>query len=308
MHRYAIICDLLGANETSPLTKSEFDCIWDSYTALGQLVATEEKFDVLARNYLELETDLLTLTAEHALVGYAEEFGRIGIRRTLNRRLMNVLSAARAYIDHMKSAVPRLFEKDSSQSTNFNTSFSASYNSSLGYRAMEALRNYSQHCGFPIHAVSLSHENLRNEPKNELRCGICILLRPALLAADKNFKASVLTELRPLGDRIDLKPLARDYVSCLAKIHMEFREAAQLKAETWSAVIESAVQKYLSLVPKQSSSVGLYAVQLDHPGDSERVPLFAGHGEYFRYLTNSNCHLEHAGFQYVTGRTIIKDA
>jgi hypothetical protein len=308
MHKYAIVQDVLGSDVSIPLSYVEFDEIRLAHAALLQLVSAEEKFDALARNFLELETDLLRLTAEHFFAGNAETFGHMSIRRTLNRRMLNVLSSARGYLDHLKHAVPLFFGQADRRSTAFLDLLSKSYDTTFGYRVMEALRNYSQHRGFPIQSVSLNAHNQRNEARNQLRYGISINLSPALLESDKAFKASVLAELQLIGDKIDLKPLTRDYVSCLAKIHERLRESVAVDADRWEATIDVAIQKYRSGSSNQSSVVGLYAARIEHSVWHDKVPLFAGLAEYCRFLARSNTGFGEVGFLYVSGRTVSNDA
>ena len=66
-----------------------------------------------------------------------------------DRKIANLLSAARLYVDHAKQHVHRILALDPVTTFDVGATLSTQYDLRFGYRCMEALRNYVQHRGLP---------------------------------------------------------------------------------------------------------------------------------------------------------------
>lgn len=302
MLRYAIAQNVLGSTLQVPITQSDFEAAEVSYHRLQLVVAAEERFDATARNFLDLESDMLASTLETTFVGFGAGMEQMAIRRLLNRRMSNLLSAARAYIDHMRRAAKELFGGDS-RSEDIINHFSHHYDNHLGYRALEALRNYSQHYGFPIHSVRYSVKVLSEKPGTPIMHTVSPILDVAILKSDGQFKASVLKELQSKSQLIDLRPLTRRYISCLAEVHGLFRTHISPVSSAASKQLESLAQTFANQSPACDFLPGVYAVAIDGPSWVKQVPLFAGLWEYGEFLAKTNVHFAQAGFCFVSGES-----
>lgn len=101
---------------------------------------------------------------------------------------------------------------------------SQEYDSCLGYRVIEALRNYAQHRGLPVHNLQYNSTFHPDSPNDSSEHSITPSLRVSRLKEEKKFKSSVLKELEAIGDLIDLKPLVRQYMESLGRIHCESKQ------------------------------------------------------------------------------------
>jgi len=72
------------------------------------------------------------------------------VHTSLNRRLSNLLSSIRLFLDHSEFAFKRKYGKKSEEVEAFKKYASEKYDSSFSYRFVYKLRNYVQHCGIPI--------------------------------------------------------------------------------------------------------------------------------------------------------------
>jgi hypothetical protein len=195
----------------------------------------EDKFDLVLANYADFERELLGL-ALHQMI-YSDlswSSMRLDIQ-TLNRRILNLLSAGRLYIDQVMHDAGILADEDKSLVERLKTTSSEQYDAKLGYRVMEALRNYTQHRDLPVHQFSYPSAWLPpGEWKNLVyRAVPRIAVRD--LREDNRVKQSVIAELEAIGPHVPLTPLIREYVEGLSVIHGEFRECTQDEIPGWEA-------------------------------------------------------------------------
>jgi hypothetical protein len=139
-----------------------------------------------------------------------------------------------------------MYGADSAVAEQVKATCSHEYDTRLGYRALEALRNYMQHRGMPIQRMSLESSWIAEAHKvrKHLRHTVGLYLGVVQLREDGNFKAKILDELAALGDEHDLKALIRDYVAGLGYVHETFRTAVVPDLEKWDAVILDLFARY----------------------------------------------------------------
>ncbi len=196
-------------------------------------VSFEQRLDFVIENYVTMQQYLLDLALRNS-VFFGDSSGRLKEgRHGLNRHLSNLLSSARLYRDHTGHALSEQFGKNSTAYQHYELEKSQVYDTSLGYRCLEVLRNYAQHRGLPAHSITFRsvHDEKEQTEVTELikertRHFVAFSLIPEKLRLDGGFKSSVLQELERSTDkngRIDLMPLIRDYVSGIARIHQSIR-------------------------------------------------------------------------------------
>ena len=117
----------------------------------------EEKYDLLVQNYLEFEITLLEITARD-MVRFHQDYHLLHQERNMiDRRLANLLSVGRIYVDHTKQYVNRILTEEAGGEFDVSAAFSRQYDSRFGYRCMEALRNHVLHRGFVVHNTRFEH-------------------------------------------------------------------------------------------------------------------------------------------------------
>jgi hypothetical protein len=115
---------------------------------------------------------------------------------------------------------------------------------------MEALRNYVQHRGFPIHAISYPSKwlDVEDHEKSKLQFSVIPYLDISTLAEDKFFKRRVLHELQKKDvenkKRLDIRLFIQEYVKCIGKIHEKIREIVKADLKEWENTLENVFMLY----------------------------------------------------------------
>lgn len=304
---YGVARLVLRSTAFIPIAEEEYLELAVSKAGLLEALFIEEKFDLLVDNYLELETTLLESTARHTVLRHqGDQWFQIQ-RNLLNRRLVNLLSACRSYIDHSKHHARALFTGDQQAVERISKEFSDNYDRCLGYRVMEALCNYVQHHGSPVHAVEYGATLMEGSNSDGVRCGLMPYAKTAYLREDRKFKKSVLRELEALGDRIDLKPLVRDYVAVLGRVHELIREMLHCKLESWEEVILGAISRIESAFPNQDSANDLAIIAKEDKKTTQVSSISRTFIDYRRYLQEKNHRLMNLGKRYITSEVLVVD-
>ncbi len=143
--KFCIHRGVMGNGPTLDISSEEFESVKEARRRLFILVGVEEKFDMLVQNYLEYERELLTLALEY-MVSRSPQLSTLHEARSLiNRRLANLLTMGRLYTDQIERDVSSLFGGDAARESWIKQSFHTQYDSLLGYRVLETIRNSMQH-------------------------------------------------------------------------------------------------------------------------------------------------------------------
>lgn len=204
----------------------------------------EEKLALLFDNYFEFETELLKLAEASRIWKRRHHEDSMLQRLTLDRRLVNLLTACRLYLDQTEHGISSQFGKPSAALTEVKSFKNNLYDDHWGYRFMEALRNHVQHSGLPVHTISYSSARIKGTSVDYGQFIIIPQSSAKKLAENILFKKAILTELHKMGDKIDLRPAVREYVECFAKLHEYLREKIAQKFVDNRAIYETAVNKH----------------------------------------------------------------
>lgn len=291
-----------------PISQEEYSAIAEAKEGLFKALFAEEKFDLVVENYLKLETCFLDSTDKNMVLGNQDyEWGQAQ-RRLFNRRLVNLLSACRSYIDYTKQSIHAALFGTVDAVARIEAAFSSHYDNSFGYRVMEALRNSVQHQGFPIHAVEYPAAWHGEGDDSSLVFGLSIYTKTAYLREDNKFKRAVLKELEDRGGRVDLKLLARDYMAALGDVHGQLRGMIRPAIETWDETVMGAIDRFKTAYPTESLAAGVAAVRRKEQGIEGTVRIFSDFIQYRKSLQRKNGALTNIGKRFVTGEVIRKDA
>lgn len=301
---HALARIVFGSPSILPITESEYDEIMISLDMLYRLYYMEEKFDSLIQNYLEFETELLATTMENILTESTDPVWLLNKRGLLNRRLINLLSAAVAYTEYMeKNVAEKIFNNGDSKCQTLKDMIKDHHFKSFGYKFMYALRNHALHYGFPIHGILYTNDLLETEERNRFRRGIVIYTEVNILKKDGKLE-KILKNQEELGDRIDLKPLTRDYVAELADIHDNVIEQLVEKVEGWEHGIESAIKRYTEAFPAEPTYEGLAATVVDGQNRTNAQFLTSKYILNRKLLATKNKGIKRLNTNYATGETI----
>ena len=242
-----------------------------------QIVALEieAKFDLLVRNYEEFERDLVTLTLAQMVRGFPAWSSMFSARELLVRRLMNLLTTARAYIHQVSHAVSGSSKDLRCTKEQVTQAFSKQYDKSVGYRIMEALRNHMQHRGEATKGISYPSQIERGEEGEPLwNFRLDLMLDMESLRCDKCFKKSVFREIELLkSEQRDLILFVRQYVEGLGHVQEQLRDLIQSAVDDADEAIDKAVTDWTNA---GHDPIGLSAVKFreHHPAEE---PVYVSH-------------------------------
>lgn len=207
------------------ITAQEYSNIVSAMQRIYLARDIEEKLDLVLGNYFEYERELLVLALRDSLFKSGEDHWFSSDTNLLDRRVINLLSAARTYSDQVSHAMSRYFGSGQLSKPDVEALFKAEYDQHLEYRVAEGLRNHAQHRGLPIHRLTRAagwedHET----PRERLRYSLVPSISVDELGDEGGFKASVLAELRATGkSSFPLTPILRRYVESITIVHQAVR-------------------------------------------------------------------------------------
>ncbi|OPX56772.1 hypothetical protein [Oceanospirillum multiglobuliferum] len=292
----------LSSNFELEINESKYLKLKSSRDCLSGAFSIEEKYDLLISNFLELEKECLNITCEHMLKnndGYSDFFD---IRARLNRRVVNLLTASRLYMDHLGQHVKAcLVEKG--RCNDVKALFSLEYDSCFEYRFMEALRNYVQHRGLAIHSNTLgSSWTSMNKKNGELEYKSCIFTHKDEISSDKSFKRTVANEM---PEKVNILLASRKYISSISKVHGELRQLISDNVITSRNIISEQIECF----KKQSgdNSIALAALKINQDNEViERVNIILDWDDVRLNLENKNKLLYSLGQSYVSSSAYNK--
>lgn len=294
--KYIVRKRALGSFPQIDISLDEFNALKAARATLSSAFAMEEKYEILVANYLELEKEALLLAATSAVRTALEYSEFFQIRSVLNVRLVNLLTAARLYLDQLPQDVADCVSANDA-SDRVKDRCRKEYDENLQYRFMEALRNHTQHRGIPVHLVRPDARWTSFDEAKQMEFCVDIFATRQYLEEDGRFKRSVLNEI---GDEVDLKFATRSYVESLSEIHHFAREMIADSATMARSRIEQEHQRYARLYDGNLAGLAASAISDDH--EVSVVPLLLDWDDVRIVLQKSNSRLVNLSKRYVTGK------
>jgi hypothetical protein len=302
--RYGITLCTLGPRPFLAISSDDFAAVRAAQHNLLLMLSIEEKFDALLQNYAEYERELLSLALEHTVFRGLEWSTMIGDLHTVNRRLANVLTMARVYVDHTKQDLNTIYGMRNEITEKLTQAFRASYNESLGYRVMEALRNHIQHRAFPISEIQYPSEWQGDigGPQARLRSRVVPRLDMQGLRENSDFKRPVLQELEQAPNGLhDITSFLREYIEHLGRVHEGLRSMCR-EVDNWRQTITETIARYRDFAG--DDAIGIVAVAEDDAGAcQERVTIFAEPIRRLECLRAKNGLLINLSRRYISNET-----
>ena len=166
---------------------------------------------------------------------------------------------------------------------------------------MEAMRNYTEHAGFPIE-VRYKRDWAGEGEQKQHRFAVMPCIDVAIL--ENNFKAAVLQELKTLGDKVEIMPMVHQYVASLGNLHERARKGLADCIASWEDAVLEAISKFKTENPKERPS-RLVAVGISGKNWEHITPLYPLERqiEYRRALAKRNGGLTTLANGYVTNES-----
>jgi hypothetical protein len=203
---YGLTRAVLGSTSFIDLSEDESDRLLRALNNVQLILSIEEQLELVLGNYLEFEDDLLSMSTRW-MVAITPDYQYMARERNVvvNRRFLNLLNACRGYLDHTRHHLNAIQDVPS-YLDEFNRYASEEYDTHLGYRVMEAMRNYVQHAGFPLAVTYRTTLIGEGDDKQQM-----FVTKPYVQVArlGKKFKSFVRRELEPLGEQADIRPMVR---------------------------------------------------------------------------------------------------
>lgn len=207
----------------------------------------EEKFLLLLDNFFDFELELLKLSEISAIWAKHNHETSMLRRLSIDRRLVNLLTACRLYLDQTSHGFSRLYGKQSHEFTTLKDFKSDLYDANWGYRLMDALRNHVQHSGLPVNGISHSWSLINGRLSDYKQYVIIPQVHHENLAENDAFKKTVLKELQQKGKAVDLRAPVREYISCFVALHEKIQSILSDKLAKDRTVYELAATEYSTI-------------------------------------------------------------
>lgn len=283
--KYQLAPFLLADVPVVEYSKAQFDDFCRARDVILAALSHEYLIHNVLRNYEEFEKELLDIALSHsiALSPDVKWTGWITAMQLLGRRLANLLSSARSYLDQTPQALHAVCGDASSEWTEVKKILSSAYDNMLGYRVCEALRNHVQHSGLGVHSIIQSHELVKPSSGPAVYASSVIpRISVNSLRADDSFKPAILEALEiggvmSNGERMhDLRPFVREYLTGLATAHQHTRKKLTPHVDAAAKVINETISAYSRAFPNADPSALALADLTDDGLIEDRIPLFVG--------------------------------
>jgi hypothetical protein len=231
-----------ASNYPTALSPADYDELQQAVGVINALWFVEEFFDSLLQNAIELETTVAALVAaQRANIASFPDEVDVEVR-LLNRRLMNFLASARAFVDGVQSRLGGV-EALRDKSSDVNVFFSEQFDAEFSYRLMDALRNHTQHRAPAIDQTLTMIRIWDSGAKRKQELSVSPQIdRDALI---KNGKLNVKTRTEVANScerKIDLMPHVNTYVQSLGKVvenvRMLYQPEYDAAVETHTALLK----------------------------------------------------------------------
>lgn len=295
--KYSITRLILGYTPEIIISEEEYKAIKEAKELLSEGLAIEEKYQVLLDNYEDFEKEIVNRSTE-SMLRPPQEYNDFQVTRAaFNKRIINLLTTSRLYIDHVqKHHIGEIISYDGREKVK--ELFSNRYDQYFEYRFIEALRNHVQHRGFPAHHIQF-HSFIVDPDATETRIvhTIEIASEKKFLQEDKKFKKSVLEEM---DERIDFKKAIRKYMECLSEIQTEVRNLISAKLSDARSLISEYIERYKKEIEEKTN--GLVAIIKNDDGIKiDAVYMLLDWDDIRIKLENRNRVLKNLMSRYVSG-------
>lgn len=299
--KYLLRKAVLGNTPEIEISEEKYSGYKAARKILSNCFAIEEKYEILISNYLEFEKQILDAATSSMVRNQIDYSDFFEVKLGINIRLVNLLTAAKLYIDQLNQNVQECLPEQADIKKTVKGFFTKEYDENFEYRFMEALRNYVQHRGIPLHWLSHGSKWTSLEGDGLLEYCVEIASQRSYLEEDGKFNKTVLEES---DDKIDLKAATRCYLESISNVHDSARQLIEHSVNAARKLLEDAHQQYAVIYSE--SLVGLSACVWSEGGMIDSVPLLLDWDDIRIKLQKRNGKMINLRKRYVTG--IIKTA
>lgn len=294
--KYTLRKNVLGNVPDVEISEQEYIRLRKARNALSNALAIEEKYEIVVSNYLEFEQEILDATTRNMIREHLDYSDFFKVHLGLNIRLVNLLTAVRLYVDQLNQNVAECLPEAPSAMDDVKRLLTNEYDENRNYRFMDALRNYVQHRGIPVHWTQQGGRWTSLNDDGLLEYSIELASQRSYLEEDKKMKKSVLAEI---DDQVDLKEATRSYIESISRVHESARSMISDAVSSSRQLIENAHRKYSEVYSE--NLVGLSAFKWLDQERIESMPLLLDWDDVRVNLQKRNRQLINLSKRYVTG-------
>lgn len=287
---------LLNETFEMPITEKEFK---DFKQASQRLVAgfeLEELYDLIINNYRELEKEAVSLAVDQMVLEKDQSEDLFEIRFAMNRRVVNILTASRMYLDQYISRLKKL----NADAVSVKSACHDIYDRLFEYRFMEALRNHVQHGGTAVHRVEVNCPwHVQEGKKYKRSFSISLYSNKSELNENDSFRKSVLNEC---PEKVDVIPAVRVYISGISSLHECIRSLIEETLKESRALFDRSVDRYKR--KSRRAGVALQAVCKKQGEVDDVINIVFDADNVRKLLLKRNKILNNLRNYYVTGEYV----
>lgn len=198
------------------LSEEEYQSFRVSRNVINDHLSIEGLFRLVDENYGELCETSRALIESYAANSIHSRISSEGLTNLMNRRLLNLLSSARTFLDHTSHRLAEIHGKGSGFPDSFGKLRREAFDRTFSYRLMEKLRNFAQHRGFPLRC---SITRIGNQNDSVRQVSLKLTFDRDELLSDKDGWGSVRQELAAQTPEIEAPPHIWMYVKELGTIY-----------------------------------------------------------------------------------------
>ncbi len=296
-NEYIFIIRAFGQFSELEIDQERFEQLKTSRQILFHAFAIEEKYEIIIRNFLELEREATNVSISEMVRNHIEYKDFFDVRLALNIRLVNLLTAVRLYTDQLSSHICSRMQSDENAKTDIKELFSKEYKACFEYRFIEALRNHVQHRGLPVHLVStkLKWTDLDD---GLLEYSLCFSTQKKHLLLDDGFKNQVLNEM---PDAVNLRVATRIYIEAISRIHKQVRDKIEKNVDSARHVLDKAISDY-TVICTEKPTCPLQAYKHQGKEKIDEFPILTKWDDVRRELVKRNKELVNLRKRYVSSQ------
>ncbi len=279
-----------------PISETQFNELSEARNVLAAAFRLEESYDLLVENYVEVEKDLLSVAASNAVRDLNEYQDFFELRSTINRRVVNLLAAARFYLDQAPQRLADCAVDPHKARNEFKLRTQEHFDGLFSYRFLEALRNHVQHCGLAVHRLSLNWKWVGEGLERVMEISVQPFTEQRYLTADGGFKKSVLMEM---PSEVVLTLVIREYLQCIGNLHTLVRSHITERVSMSRQLINDQISRYAK--ENNGVTIGLNAFIFAPDGTQVSMPLMLDWDNVRAKLVLKNSGLVSLSRHVVTG-------
>jgi len=269
---------------------------------LAEALELEEEYEMMISSYIDLEKEFMNVSISHMVRSHNVHNVYLHFcdtRLALNRRLMNLLTSVRLYLDDLTAHCSACLPEQSEIEQQVESLRSTEYQKNFDYRFMEALRNYIQHYGIAVHQVMFQQRATASDLdiNGLFEFSSSFWAEKKLIASDGHFKKPILDEM---PDRVELISASRGYIEALSSIHNNVRQMTSKSVNEARPLIQTAIDDYRAVYKKDL--VGLNAYVFDGKTKIDEIPIFLIGDDIRIQLEKRNRQLVNLKRKYPTGQ------